>query len=810
MGPLVATLLSCISVPLPSADFLNPYDLVWEAAPARWLTGIPLANGDIGALVWGDAANLHVTLDKYDAWETREVPLKLTYQELRKLVADGKRKEAEECMRTESLYGDGPRPTRLPMPRLELNFEPPCDVASSFMPPPSTWESGRLRLGTATAEIDTKVQGCPVHVEMFVHARENIVQIRVKNDVMQFAKMRTTAAAKQEKLPPGWPLAIHVGLDHLSADAKATLKRWGYPEAEVQESQAEGSLLFKAPSGYAYAVAWKRDADAATGTQTITLALLSTADAADPLAAAKALIAREVSETDHRAWWSEYWNRSFLTIPDARLEALYYAEMYKLGCLSRPGKYPITLQGLWTLDGGMPPWAGDYHLDMNVEQSYWPIYTANRLELGEPLYRTFSACIPRWRAQCKDFFGFDGIWAGCAIGPKGERIYGYSGVELWPGNAAWLAHHYWLHYLYSRDKTFLREQAQPMIRLAFMTYANLLEKGNDGKLHVPLSYSPEYGEGSFDAYCKDPNCDLALIRFLGNALIKSDEVLAIQDDMAAKARDVLAGLTEYIHSSSLCISDDTPLKHSHRHFSHLMAIHPLSLLTRDGSDADKNLIRQSLHEIRVKGTGEWTGWAFPWMSLIASRAGYGNTAWQMLDTYAGSFIMPNTFHINGDPRIHGFSLFDYEPMTLEAGFGAAAATMEMLLQSYDGCIRVFPTIPDQWHDAYFAGLRAEGAFLVTAKLAEGKTRFLAITSEAGEPCRVKNPFGGDAELSDTGSAAAPRKLSGETFMFDTNPGASFLLYPEGERPTDEQMKPPQYNRRPEDLNFYGVKKLPRF
>ena len=72
------------------------------------------------------------------------------------------------------------------------------------------------------------------------------------------------------------------------------------------------------------------------------------------------------------------------------------------------------------VDGGLPPWSGDYHLDMNVQQSYWPIYTANRLELGEPLYRTFSACIPRWREQCEKFFGFDGLWAGCAIGQSPE------------------------------------------------------------------------------------------------------------------------------------------------------------------------------------------------------------------------------------------------------------------------------------------------------------------------------------------------------------------------------------------------------
>jgi len=776
-------ILGCLSVPLPSAEFLAQHDLVWEAPPARWLTGIPLANGDIGALVWGDGAPLKITLDKYDAWETRETPLKLTYPELRQLVEDGKRKEAEQAMRTQHLYGEGPRPTRLPMPRLEIDFGQRFE-----------WESGRLRLHSATAEIAGKVDGERVRIELLVHAGQNVVLVRLQGKSAAQAKCR-------------------LSLEHLDDGAKETLKRWGYADPTTTSDQTGGTLCLKAPSGYEYAIAWRRFESSEEDAHTVALSVVSSADAADPLASAKALAAKaDVDVAAHRGWWGDYWTRSYLTIPDARLEALYYAEMYKLGCSSRPGKIPITLQGLWTLDGGMPPWAGDYHLDMNVQQSYWPIYTANRLDLGEPLYRTFSACLPRWQKQCRAFFGFDGLWSGCAIGPKGERIFGYSGVELWPGNAAWLAHHYWLHFLYSQDRQFLQEQALPMMRLAFLTYANLLEPGEDGRLHIPLSYSPEWGEGGFGAYCQDPNCDLALIRFLGKAILESNRVLETEDAVTDRVREVLEGLVDYPQSNHrLLVSAGTPLAHSHRHHSHLMAIHPLGVLTRDGTDAERALIRGSLHEIRVQGTGQWTGWAFPWMSLIASRAGYGNMAWRMLDLYADSFITPNTFHVNGDPRVFGVSLFEYEPMTLEAGFGAAAAIMEMLMQSYNGCIQLFPTIPDRWHDVYFADLRAEGAFLVTAKLAGGRVPFVAVTSEAGRPCRVKNPFGvQEVDLATPDAASEPVRVTGEILAFDTKPGTRYLLYPAGQNPTEEALTPISFRRTPGETNFYGIKRAPRF
>jgi len=761
---------------------LDLYDPIWEVAPVKWNTGIPLANGDMGALIWGDGAPLKITLDKYDAWESREkFPDDVRYANLRALVAEKKIPEAEGIMRTDRIYEKGPYPTRLPMPRIELSF------GGTF-----EWAQGRLRLGIATAEIDGAVNGAPLSVTALTHSNKNVLLLRVSGK-----------ASKQTKLSIGLATAV-----------QGTLRSWGYPDAEFHNADQQGTYFQKTPSGYSYAVAWRQTPDGPDA-QLLTVSIVSSEENPDAVAAAQALVqavsSASVEQTVHQQWWADYWKRSRLSVPDARLEALYFIEMYKLGCVSRPGKLPVTLQGLWTLDGGMPPWSGDYHLDMNVQQSYWPVYTANRLELGKPLYDTFSKCIPRWRADCQKFFGFDGIWTGCAIGPRGERIFGYSGVELWPGNAAWLAHHYWLHFLYSWDKAFLKDQALPIMRLSFLTYSNLLEADAQGKFHIPLSYSPEWGEGGFKAYCKDPTVDLALLRMLCEALLQSNEVLGVDDPLTARIREVREKLAPYPQKDHrLFVSADTPLTHSHRHFSHLMAIHPLGLLTVDGSDDDKALIRESLLEIRTQGMGQWTGWSYPWMSLIASRAGQGNAAWQMLDLYANGFILPNTFHINGDPRNHGISLFDYEPMTLEAGFGAAAAIMEMLLQSYNGTIRLFPTMPDQWHDASFEDLRAEGAFVVNAKRAGGKILFARIRSDAGHPCKLKNPFEGGTVTVENLADGVRRELSGDAVSFDTQAGAAYLVYRAKAKPTAEAMTPFTFERTERERNFFGAKRLARF
>jgi len=787
-------LVGCLAAGAPAPDFLDKHDMIWEVAPSRWLEGVPLANGHIGALVWGDGSPLKITLDKYDAWERRGRVLgegDITYAKLRKLVENGKQKEAVDCLGKdlhEGRKGKVPFPTRLPMPRLQLDFGGPLQ-----------WSEARLSLRRATADIRATVDGQPLAVTLAVHAKRNVLVMRLEG----------TAAPKTR---------LRIGLDHLDANAKKLLKDWGYPDPTVTTGETGGTLHVKAPAGYEYAIAWHRKAITSGGGALICLALLSNEDAEKPLDAAIAL-ARQACESDgdpasHEAWWADYWKRSYLTIPEARFEALYYIEMYKLGCLSRPGGYPITLQGLWTLDGGMPPWSGDYHLDMNVQESYWPVYTANRLDLGEPLYRTFSACIPLWRAQCKQFFGFDGIWSGASIGPRGERIYGYSAVQLWPGNAAWLTHHYWLHFLYSQDKAFLRDQALPIMRLAFLTYANLLEPGPDGKLHLPLSNSPEWGEGGFSAFCKDPTCDLELIQFLGRAILHANTVLGVEDALTPRVREVLKNVVPVPRRGNrLMVSAGVGMTHSHRHHSHLMGIHPLGVRNVDDGKADRDLIRGSLAEIWLKGTGEWTGWAFPWMSCIASRARLGNMAWQMLDMYANAFIKPNTFHVNGDPRMFGLSRFTYEPMTLEAGFASAAAIMEMLIQSYAGRIRLFPSMPDRWHDAYFADLRCEGAFLVTAKLVQREVRFALITSEVGGRCSVVNPFAGPGELvrvDKDGKVAAPTKLSGDVLGFDTQSGGRYLLFPAGKRPNAADMTPVKFTRTGPERNFFGLKRHPRY
>ncbi|MGD9495009.1 MAG: glycoside hydrolase family 95-like protein [Armatimonadota bacterium] len=755
-------------------EFLARHDMIWTAAPRRWDSGIPLGNGHIGALLWGDGAPLKITLDKYDCWELREQqadPAVNNYAHLRELVEAGAEEQCDWDLNRAWRRPELPHPTRLPMPRVEIDL-PGADGFGARLDLYSALVSGLMGEVAWSARVDAGV---------------NLLLVKLEC----------------AEAPP-----VTIGLDHLSDEARQTLATWGYEEPQRGREGEAHWLRLRFPAGGEYVVAWEvhevhhRDF-------LVAIAVLSHNDAQEPLVEALRLVREAPERTaqlrlEHAAWWPDWWRACFLTIPDPWLENLFYVEMYKLGCCSRPGGLPITLQGLWTADGAMPPWSGDYHLDMNVQESYWPVYASNHLDAGLPLYQTFSRCLPRWRQQCRSFFGFQGLHSGCAIGPGGERIHGYHGVEFWPGNVAWLAHHYWLHWLYSRDDEFLREQALPIMRGAMETYMNLLEEGDDGRLHVPLGYSPEWGEGSIARYAPDPNCDLALIRWLGQSLL----AVAADDAEAPRWRQTLERLVDYpVDEGGLMVTARDPLFESHRHHSHLMAIHPLGTLHIEQDDAARSLIGASITRLIREGHGRWTGWSWPWASLIASRAGLGNMAYEMLRQYR-AFVTENSFHINGDPRIFGLSHARYSPMTLEAGFAAAAAIMEVLLQSWAGTIRVFPSVPDCWGEAYFEDLRAEGAFLVSALRTKGEVRWVRIRSEAGEPCRLRNPWPG-REV--TAQAEGERiAMCGGRLTWATAAGREYLIFPSDNPPTVEELQPTLSRYDERTAHWFGVQLPPRF
>ena len=171
-----------------------------------------------------------------------------------------------------------------------------------------------------------------------------------------------------------------------------------------------------------------------------------------------------------------------------------------------------------------------------------------------------------------------------------------------------------------------------------------------------------------------------------------------------------------------------------------MSIYPLSLVKWADGERAQSVIKNSIAQLERIGPSNWNGYSYSWLACLHARAKNGEAAAEALQIVAKAFCSVNSFHVNGDQTKSGYSSRNYRPFTLEGNFGAAAALQEMLLQSYAGFIEIFPAIPASWKDVSFTTLRAEGAFLVSAKKKNGKVEQIKILSEKGGVVKLKLPF----------------------------------------------------------------------
>lgn len=705
-----------IEVTLPTAS----HGLSYTTPATRWDEALPLGNGIMGALVWGDGKPLKISLDRTDLWDLRPIPeyhsAEYTYKQMRQWHQEGR---TEDLVRLyEAPYSRPEAPTKIPAGRIELDFgESPSFVGAAL----------DLREAIATTRLDAGRQ-----VQVIVHAIERVGLIRV------FAKdkpsVRLMAPPFGGKGEPG----------------QGSLAKLGYPPPVETSGDGWWAFTQKGSEGFHFAVylAWRR----AAGSFQAAWSVASSFEGDDPLAMARRRVEAALEKgfdgmlSAHRDWWLSYWKKSSVLLPNKIIERQWYLEQYKFGSASRRGAPPITLQGPWTADDGkLPPWKGDYHHDLNTQLCYWPCYSGNHLDEGlsflDWLWKTRSNCVD-WTRR---FFELPGLNVPMTADLNNNQMGGWRQYTHSATTAAWLAHHFYLHWRYSADREFLRTRAYPYLKdSAVFIEAVTAEKGPDGKRTLPLSSSPEINDNRPEAWFSTiTNYDLALIRWLLSTTAELADALE-QPMEASHWRQVLSEMPNlaYGEDGRLLVAEGYPLEASHRHFSHLMAIHPLGLIDWDDGEAARRTIRSSLAELDRLGPDWWCGYSYSWLASLAARARDGARAEKALEIFATAFTLRGSFHCNGDQTDKGYSKFTYRPFTLEGNFAAAAGVQEMLLQSHGGKIRVFPAIPQPWKDVSFTTLRTEGAFLVSAKRSSGATREVELVGEKGGPCRLISPFSG--------------------------------------------------------------------
>ncbi|HYK91324.1 MAG TPA: hypothetical protein VE398_21310 [Acidobacteriota bacterium] len=743
-----------------SAEIEDVHDLRFSSLPRVWDEGLPLGNGIIGSLIWQRGNVLRMALDRADLWDLRSIK-EFEGPEFRFawVVSHVLRGDYGPVHTMGDVpYDRDPAPTKLPGAALEFAIPGVGDIAEAL-----------VRLKEAVCDIDWK---SGIHMQAFIHETEPRGWFMLTGAI---GKLRPVLVP-----PPYGSKSVAASAEDSGASGNG-LRRLKYPGPQVSEGASEILYHQTGYGGFSYDVwvGWSHSADGTLiGCWTIRpnrpYALSASTSSPSLQDVTGSSYLREY--LSHCAWWQKFWDRSSVTLPDPMLEKQWCLEQYKFGSAARRGAPPISLQAVWTADNGrLPPWKGDFHNDLNTELSYWPAYSSNHLEEETAFLDWLWLCKPVSEKWTRTYFGTHGLNVPGVATLLGEPMGGWIQYSLSPTTGAWLAQHFYLHWKYSMDREFLKERTYPWLSSVANHIQQISVVDASGMRSLPLSSSPEINDNRITAWFRQTtNYDLALIRWLFGAAEELARELGLGRDAERWRKAAAEWPTLAVaNDGRLLVAPGVPLRESHRHFSHLMAIHPLGLLDWD-READRRTIAASLADLEHLGPDWWCGYSYSWLGNLWARARDGDKAAAALRTFATSFCLPNSFHANGDQSKTGKSKFTYRPFTLEGNFAFAAGIQEMLLQSQGGVVRIFPAIPSAWQNVGFTQLRAEGAFLVSASLKEGKLDSLQIMSEKGGKLRMQNPFRGDT-VSVQGASISRAALAAAVIEIDTLPGSTILF-----------------------------------
>ena len=663
---------------------------MWDHAPERWSEGVVLGNGRVGAVVWGDGHPLAITVDTTAGWDGTWSPPDPELHDFERFRAVLTGADPDAFGPDWPLHTPGfgrPQPSRVPPARVELRW-----------PVPPRWQSAELDLDTGRCEITFHTGAIAICV--------------LPDDVVLV-----------EGDGPAPEVAVRAFRD---AGAPAWFDERGLSPSSERTADDTVILRQELTARDPVTIAWRIRTTTAGGWA---LSIGVTVGPPDDDAAVRALDApapASARSNDRDAPW--------LAVPDRQLQDLWDFEHYKLDAVTRADADAIALQGPWSPDGIAPPWNGDYHWNVNVQMSYWPVPTLGRFDLYEPLWTLVERSLPAWRAFARDYFGIDGAFVPHATDDCGRAQFDWAIPSFGLGNGAWLAHVLWQQWTYTADEAVLR-RLEPFLRSLANVLVPLLEPAGGGALHLPFSYAPEFPTGSAAPWGPDATHDLALLAWLLDAIVEAaavthtdtDDLRGIRARLASPSTDESTGPLGAFGAArhgGFRVRADLPLDRSHRHHSHLMPIHPLRQVEADGADSE--LVAESVRNLVFRGSGEWVGFSYPWAAAIAAAAGEGALAWGWLRDYADRWVTAGGFSVQApaygaDATIwNGVARFMPQWATLEAGFGFMAALQDMLLQSHGGVLRLFPALPGAWRWAGFHGLHAEGGVVVDATYRDGE------------------------------------------------------------------------------------------
>jgi alpha-L-fucosidase 2 len=763
----------------PFLFFLVPFTLygqndnltIWFNQPAtEWNNALPVGNGRLGAMIFGEVENERIQLNEESIWTGRKYDFhnpesRSGLKEVRKLIFEGKYAEAEKTAQNK-LIGNKVNGS---------NYQTLGDLFLTF-PKYENVDNYRrsLSIENAVATISYDADGVSYLREIFSSFPDQAIVIRLtasKSNSINFS-----ASLKRE----GNKAVIVYSNDEitLSEDVREKVEKRPDGMDDGGGVYLHSRLKIIAEGGKVSAKGGTLKVENANAV-TILLTAATDYNTKNPIKVAKdqitAAIAKpyEQIKSEHIKDYQQYFKRVDFNLAglknnnptnirlstlklgasDPKLIELYYQfGRYLLISSSRPGCLPANLQGIWA-DGLTPPWNADYHININIQMNYWPAEITNLSEMHMPFLKFIDGLREDGRKTARDMYNMKGSVAHFTTDLwQYTEPHGKTDWAMWPMGLAWCSTHLWEHYLFTGDINYLQTLAYPAMKEAALFCVNwVTEDPKTKNLVSGPSISPENKfvpkPGDTVSIVMGPTMDHMIIRHLLTATIEASVILNLDPEFRAQMKYVLDHLAPIRIGSDGRIMEWTEefieAEPGHRHISHLYGLHPgnqISVQTPELLTAARKSI-----DYRLANGGGHTGWSRAWIINFFARLQDGENAYNNLIELLKKSTLDNLFD-------------NHPPFQIDGNFGATAGITEMLMQSHAGAIHLLPALPKAWNKGYIHGIIARGGFEVNIDWENGQLKKVTILSKLGNECKIKY---GDKVIS-------LKTEKGKKYSFDSN------------------------------------------